>query len=125
MTDPELHPDARELIRQSLESIDHVEILLAVREHQQGMTVEELDARQRLGSRVILRCLRDLEVASLVEGNGTTWRLAALTPRQQSAVQQLALAYHERPLLVIRALRSRPSNVLHSFADSFRLRGKD
>ena len=119
MTDPELHPDARELIRQSLESIDHVEILLALRAIGGSTTLDEL-ATVRAS-----RCLRDLEVASLVEGNAGGWRLAPLSPRLQSAVEQLALAYDERPLLLVRALRSRPSSVLHYFADSFRLRGED
>ena len=125
MTDPELHPDARELIRQSLESIDHVEILLALRATGGWTTIEDLAVGRHLGARHVARCLRDLEVASLVEGNGSAWRLAPLAPRRQSAVDQLALAYDAHPLLLVRALRSRPSNVLHSFADSFRLRGKE
>ena len=125
MTDPELHPDARELIRQSLESIDHVEILLALRAIGGSTTLDELATRQHLDARTVARCLSDLEVASLVQGNAGGWRLAPLSPRLQSAVEQLALAYDERPLLLVRALRSRPSSVLHSFADSFRLRGED
>jgi hypothetical protein len=125
MTDPELHPDARELIRQSLESIDHVEILLFLRASGQWTTVDDLAARHHLSARVVADCLRDLETARLVEGNGSAWRLAALPAERRAALEQLALAYDERPLLLVRALRGRPSSVLHSFADSFRLRRKD
>jgi hypothetical protein len=53
------------------------------------------------------------------------WRNARAAPALDQLSQQLADAYAERPVAVINAIMTAPTDRLRSFADAFRFPKKD
>jgi hypothetical protein len=54
----------------------------------------------------------------------TRFRFAPRTDALANGVELLAREYEERPVALVTAVRSRPSVVLQSFADAFRVKRK-
>ena len=127
MPHSELPPDVLDLIRHHLTSIDHVEVLLRLRRAgAAGESVEEVAAAMRIDRETVARALGDLADARLVaEREPARWGYAPQTQVERDAVERLAEAYDERPLLLVRALQSIPTSTLRLFSDAFRLRRKE
>lgn len=124
MHDPDLQPAVRDLIRRSLATIDHVEILLHLRSTENvWTTAASIAAELHRDAKSIARCSQELVAAALIESDGhSAYRYAPTSAATRAAVNGLAELYDRRPLILIRVLQSRPSSVLRFFVDSFRFR---
>lgn len=131
MAEHELPRELRELIRWNLESIDHMEMLVLLhRSAPRAWSLDELAHALHLPARTTAQCMESLvrgELAAVArESTGTApvpdYRYAPATDALSRAVDMLAREYDERPVALVTAVRSRPSVVLQSFADAFRVR---
>ena len=131
MAEQELPAELRELIRWNLESIDHMEMLVLLhRSAPRAWSLDELAHELHLPARTTAQCMESLargqlaSVAREAPGPATApyYRYAPATDALSRAVDMLAREYDERPVALVTAVRSRPSVVLQSFADAFRVR---
>lgn len=111
------------LIRQHIESVLQLEILLLLHGTGAAWTLSEIAGELRVDEPAILRWLDDLVRRGLVMASGGPGAAYQLNPRSDVvAVRALADAYRERRVAVISAIFERPSDAVRSFADAFRLR---
>lgn len=120
MTD-ELPDRVRELVNARLSSMDHVELLLLLRDRaSDAHTLATLSAASRLDERTVSRVLDDLAGAGLLARTGDVYRFEA-SANDRATIAQLAELYHTRPVTLVRAVHARPAP-LTSFAQAFRSR---
>jgi hypothetical protein len=122
MDDYTLPAEVRRLIDETLESMDHVELLFRIARRGEA-TAEWLGNDAHVDRSQVARVLHDLEHAKLIVGNAGTYRVTP-NPRDRAAVDAFAETYNARPVTLIRAVYARPSP-LRSFADAFRLRREE
>ncbi len=122
MEENSLPAEVRRLIDETLESMDHVEILYRLSRGAQ-VDAEWLAKDAHVEIARTNRVLRDLERAKLILSDEGKYRLTQ-SPRDQAIVAAFAAAYDARPVTLIRAIYSRTSPV-QAFADAFRLRRDD
>jgi hypothetical protein len=118
----------RELVRQHVPSMDHVEVLVRLSDREgTGMTGEELQATTRLEAKGLDRSLEDLVNARIVRFDAptATWHYDPRSDRDRAAVQALTTLYHQRPVTLVKLIYSMPSRAITTFADAFRLREDD
>jgi len=128
VADNALPAEVRQLIARHLATMEQVDVLLLLsRAAGQWRTGEEIRKELRIDETgVAARTFDELRGAGLVEmdaGDPPRYRYAPANPRDQAAVDLLALAYNERPVTLVRAIYARPTPA-QSFADAFRLRKK-
>jgi len=114
--------ELRQLVNRHLLTMDHVALLLALREQPEiAHAPTSLAERVRLDRAVADRVLHDLQVAHLArpEGDGFIY---APAPQVRPVVDELAEMNRTRPVTLVRAIYDRPSRAALSFADAFRLR---
>ena len=106
-----LLPAVSRLVSDAVESLAHVDALLALRRAAPGpCTLATIAEAARVPDGVVARrCVEDLVAAGLVTplGDCAAYRYAPGTAELRAAVDALAAAYHARRLLVLRALHSR------------------
>ncbi|HEV2643250.1 MAG TPA: hypothetical protein VGT98_11105, partial [Candidatus Elarobacter sp.] len=124
------------LIRWHIESIDHMEMLLLLhRSVPRAWTIEEIARELHLPTRATVQCMEALVRGQLAAAESCAgaavsaraapaYRFAPGADSLSRAVDALAVEYEERPVALVTAVRSRPSVVLQSFADAFRVRRK-
>lgn len=139
MAEQDLPTEVRELIRWNIESIDHMEMLLLLhRSAPRAWSLDELAHELHLPARTTAQCMESLvrgelavvarEAADSATDPETDPAMARYygygpaTDALSRAVDMLAREYDERPVALVTAVRSRPSVVLQSFADAFRVR---
>jgi hypothetical protein len=126
-----LPAEIRRLIARALPSMQHVDVLLALAADPQVSTsAESLAPLLRVTDvEQLRRTMADLAASGLVMRTGTgpdSYRYTPDSPATQKAVTLLAVAYHERPVTLVRAIYDRPATAIQNFADAFRLRtGED
>lgn len=70
----------------------------------------------------VQECLAVYRSCRLVEGDfHAGFRFAPSTPQLRAAVDELAQAFNERPVTLIRTIYALSENKIRSFADSFKL----
>lgn len=119
----ELPEGLRDLVNRHLSTMDHVAVLLELRERaeQPGLPADVARAT-RLDDAVAARVLRDLVHAHLVVRDGERVRYdPPLGVRP--AVDELAEMNRRKPVTLVKAIYARPPRAVQSFADAFRLRG--
>ncbi len=123
-----LGPDVRLLVSSHLASMDHLEVLLLLRDDApDALATSDIVERTKRPTGFIDTSVQDLVAGGLVaedEGQGGR-RAYRYDPRSESlrhAVDELALMYNERPVTLVRAIYDRVSTPVASFADAFRLR---
>lgn|SRR5690242_11008115 len=110
------------LLHRHLPTMDHVSLLLALREQPQLLHAPAaLAVQSRLDRAVTEKVLRDLEASQLVRQEKGEF-IYAPTAVPTNAIDELAEMNRTRPVTLIRALYDRPSRAARSFADAFRLR---
>jgi hypothetical protein len=117
--------DVRTLIRERLVSMDHVEVLMRLRDAAPDLvTVPQLERSTRLGPKTVARCLADLVHGGLArqEPASNAFAYAVQTPRDTAAVDELATLYNQRPVTLVKLIYEQPPTAVKSFADAFRLR---
>ena len=119
--------DLLSFIRASIRSTWALELLLLMRTRaSQAAAPDELVRALRSTPTLINTCLEQLQQAGLVvrEESGA-WRYAPAAPALDQLTAQLETAYAERPVAVVNAIMTTPSDRLKSFADAFRFPKKD
>lgn len=111
--------------------MDHVELVVLVfaKDESAGWTVEAA-AREVKSTPVATRArLDDLVNGGLLEceetPEGDVYRFAPRSAAFRRAVTDLRTMYSSRPVTLVRAIYERPPSAVRSFADAFRLRGKE
>jgi hypothetical protein len=119
--------DLLSFIRASIRSTWALELLLLMRRQSpRPAAPEELVLALRATPGLVGSCLDQLQTAGLVvkEESGL-WRYAPAAPALDQLSGELEAAYAERPVAVINAIMTTPTEKLKSFADAFRFPKKD
>jgi DNA-binding IclR family transcriptional regulator len=125
VTERILSPRLRLLVSHHLTTMDHVALLLALRDvPASAHSVEELAQRTRMDAGVVRRVLVELISARLVGGAADAFRYDPARD-VEPAIEELAELYRTRPVSLVRAIYERPSRAVQSFADAFRLRKEE
>ena len=118
--------DLLSFIRASIRSTWALELLLLMRTRaSQAATPDELVRALRSTPTLITTCLEQLQQAGLVREESSGWRYAPAAPALDQLTAELEAAYAERPVAVVNAIMTTPSDRLKSFADAFRFPKKD
>jgi hypothetical protein len=121
-----LQPTLLSFIRSSIRSVWALELLLLLRRQApRAMTIEEMARELRGTETLVLKCLPHLEAAGLVASDAEGFRFAPASPALQELTALLEKDYRERPVAVIDAIVSAPSDRIKDFADAFRFKEKD
>jgi DNA-binding IclR family transcriptional regulator len=122
MVSSDLPDGLQHLVNQHLFTMDHVAVVLELREHaERTESPDELARTCRLEPAVVERVIRDLTHSRLIrpEGDGVRYDAA---PGVRTAVDALAEMNRRKPVTLVRAIYARPPRAVQSFADAFRLR---
>ena len=122
MTISELPPAVVHLVLHHVPSMDHVALLLALRDGPEGaQTAASLAAAARLDGAVTDRALRDLVASRLAARDAEGFHYAPAADIRDAAEELIAM-YHSKPVTLVRAIYARPTRAAQVFADAFRLR---
>lgn len=111
------------LVHRGLRSMDHVNVLVAIREYSGEQSAAQLSGATRLAPDVVERCLGDLVGARLVEHNLRTSAYSySASAEDRPAVDALALLFSQWPDTLARMFYPIPPKPLTSFSQAFRLR---
>lgn len=121
----DLDPEVLALISRGLTSVWALEVLLLLlatpeREWHEAELVRELRASPMI-VREAVAAMINIGVAAMTRRGTLTY--AAPGPLDRT-VRQLADAFKDRPVTVVRAIAEAPDERIKTFADAFRLRGK-
>ena len=124
-----LSPALEALVAHHLDSMEQAEVLLLLRKHAgRSWTPEAAAGELRIDPGSVAQRLGRLEAGGLAAREpGGGYRYAPRTAALGSAVDELAAAYNERPVTLVRLIYSRPQapSAIQSFADAFRIRKPD
>lgn len=113
-------------IRGAIRSVWALELLMLVRGRAPAvLTRDQLVAELRATPSLVDRQMAELEAAGLIACEPGGCRFAPASPKLDQLSAALAEAYRERPVAVIDAIVSSPSDKLKNFADAFRFKEKD
>jgi hypothetical protein len=128
----ELPESVQALLRQHLESYEHLQLLLLLSREPDGVwTVEDLSTRLNIPTPLVTAALASLQACWLVEArtlaNGLRYVYAPKDPALEPTVRRLAREYDERTIQIIKlmsanAIERLRSAALRAFADAFILR---
>lgn len=119
--------DVKRLILESIESVEHVEILLLLRANaDRGWSAKDVTQKLRNSEESAQRRLADLaSKGALVQVPGTdptAYQYSPANEAQGRILDKLAKTYAERRVSVIELIFSKPRERIQVFADAFRLR---
>jgi len=119
--------DARRFLQSTTKSVWILELMLLLRrEAHRAWSAEELIHETRSSELVVREGLGTLGQAGLlVEEEAGRYRYRPAAPVLDAWVAEIQAAYSQRPSAVIREIFSAPDTKIQSFADAFRIRGKD
>ena len=121
----DISTNVRELVRKRVTSMDHVEVVVRLKEKPEGgLTEGELQTATRLEQKQIARALEDLVRGEIVrfDDASRTYRYSPSNDEDRAAIDSLMQLYHQRPVTLVKLIYSMPSQAITSFADAFRLR---
>jgi hypothetical protein len=125
---PVLEPELIAFIRNSVQSIWSLEVLLLLRRRTaEALKPAEIVAALRSSPGLISKCLHQLVQAGLVslDDEAGTARFSPATPDLARLCEALEIASHDRPIAVRDAITWSPNDKLRNFSDAFRLKGPD
>lgn len=118
----------RQLIADSIDSVEQLEILLLLLQHPERTWTAESVARElRVSALSAGDRLEDLTHDALLARVKASqeYRYAPGSAALDEAARGLATAYSERRVTVINLIFSKPVDKIRTFADAFRLRKKE
>jgi hypothetical protein len=122
VTESGLPPDVQNFLRQHVDSVEQLEILLLLaRTSSRGWTVEEIVTELRVNAGSVQKRLTDMERRGLVAKDGNLYRFLDQSP-YAPVVRQVGDTYRERRVAVIGFIFSKPSNSIQALADAFKVK---
>ncbi len=119
-----INSDLQAFIRASIPSVWALELLLVLRrEPVRAWTAEALVQEMRASLPLVQQVLATFESAGLIQVDEAGYAYAPAAPALKSLADQLAAAYRERPVAVVKAILAAPNDKLQSFANAFRFKG--
>jgi hypothetical protein len=111
------------LVARGLRSVDHLVVLLALRDSTVPLTMEDLVASTNLRPADVAGCLRDLVAGRIAEHDikASSYTYAA-SAEDRVAVDALALLHTQWPETLTKLFDSDPPPPIKSFSSAFRLR---
>lgn len=124
MPEPKPSPELRELIDHHLGTIEEIEVLLWLfaRQGEQHSTAVVAAGLRKPEESVRPHLPRLAANGFLVRHEEDLYSYAVRSADVNTAIEELARLYEERPVTLINALYERPSTSVRSFADAFRIR---
>ena len=126
MVDIELSNEVRQLIEQSLDSVDQLEALLVVRSRPDTFwDAASVASWLGVSSGSVSKSLEELATRNLLDvriANTLLYRYAPGTDRLAEAIDGLSKVYQERRMLVLQLLMAKPDRPIRAFLDAFRIR---
>jgi hypothetical protein len=112
----------RELVRQRVPTMDHVEVLMRLYEAGKPVSVADLVRSSRLAPKTVVDVLADLVRSRLASHDpaSTTFEYSP-TAGDESSVAALAAMYNQKPVTLVKLVYAQPPTALQSFADAFRI----
>ncbi len=115
--------EVRAFIQSHIHSVEQLEVLLLLRRERSRLFTGEEAARElRVHPESTTRWLDDLCARRLVVREGDRFRFAPDGPALERSLNGLAAAYADARVAVIQVIFSKPTDVLRSFADAFKLK---
>src|SRR4051812_6631211 len=110
----ELPREVRDLVARRLDSMEEVEVLLLLAGESAELTMDQIRERLRLPpSALPMTSLHRLVANGLISeasrGGTISYRYTPATAEVRRAVEQLAVAYNQRPVTLVRLVYHRPS----------------
>jgi hypothetical protein len=122
-------PDVERFIRQHINSVEQLEVLLFLRRTApKDWTGDEVARELRRAPPSIARRfedLRDRGLAAIVDADRRTYRFAPRDPEMKRVVSILADTYATRHVSVISLIYAESVDSIRNFADAFRIYKKD
>ena len=127
MTTRGIPDDVAQFIRDHIDSIELLEVLLLLRERSGDVWSAETVARElRINPVSTTTRLEKLTSLDLLADQGdASYRYAPATSAIDTLIQRVAECYRERRVTMITMIFSKPSDSARDFADAFRLRKKE
>ena len=111
------------LVERGLRSVDHVAVLLCLRDSTQPLTADEIATSTKVSVSGAVECLRDLVAGGLVGHEEKTSRFGyAVSVDDRVAVDAIALLHTQWPETLTKVFASDRSRSIKSFSTAFRLR---
>jgi hypothetical protein len=116
--------DLFDFISTSISSVWALEVLLLLnRYRERSWQAESLIQELRSSPVVIEEALKGLQGAGLVmQDSETTYRYRAASAQFDELVSELQETYAAKPMAVIKAIMSAPTDKLRAFSDAFKLK---
>jgi hypothetical protein len=122
----EFPADVAQYVRERVDSVAQLEVLLRLREDpQQAWTAEDVSQELKLtreNAHEQLQLLVAQGVARVETGHSDQFLYAPRDPALREVLDRLAAAYEQRRVTVITLIYSKPVDKVRTFADAFRLR---
>ena len=129
MSDAGISAPAQAFLAEHVDSVLLLELLLLLHARRdQAWSAAQISTELRMETAWADEQLHRLcarEVLTCTDGPQPTYRYEPRSPAVAGAVDDLARAYADRRVAVISLIYSKPMDKIRSFADAFRLRGKD
>lgn len=122
--DPDISGDARDMIQRHMATMDHVELLMLLRNgREDSFPVSRLAELMRKPEGLVTMALESLAAAGLVaQLTDGTYRYSAREDKLDRTAESVIQLYNERPVTLVRLLYERPPTAVNTFADAFKLR---
>ena len=113
----------QELVGRGLRSVDHIGVLLCLRDSTQSLTAGEIATATRFRESLVIDCLRELVAGRLVEHDLKTAAYTYVASADDRvAVDAIALLHTQWPETLAKLFVAGPPKPIKSFSTAFRLR---
>jgi hypothetical protein len=114
--------EVRDLIRTRVRTMDHVEVLMRLHAAAGNpVALSELQSKTHIDDRTCRTVIADLVRGHLISGESDSYRSDPATHSDRTAVDALAVVYHQQPLHLAKLVYELPSEPLKTFSDAFRM----
>jgi hypothetical protein len=119
-------PDAvSNFINRYVESIEYLEILLALFESPRSLSSEEILQKIQSSKASVDFRLSQLQTGRLILKEDDHYKFAPADESLQSVVADLAICYRRMRVRIIEAIYSRKTDAIQTFADAFKFRKEE
>ena len=120
----ELPDNVLRLLKRGVPTYTAAEFLLLIRKVGRFTTVAELCAMRQppADAREVEGYLRLFQVTKLITFRGNAYHFDPGSADLQTAVEDLAITYNERPVTLIRTIYALEDRKIQSFADAFKIK---